>query len=613
MKKIFLPLFCLLSLVTVAQQPARIIIDTEGEVHPWSNLDVNNEASTFQFAIVSDRTGGHRPGVFPIAIDKLNLLQPEFVMSVGDLIEGYTEDEARIDREWEEFTGFIDKLEVPFFYVPGNHDYINDVMAKKWKERFGKDYYHFQYKDVLFLCLNSEERKRGAGRGYIDQPQYDYIKETLADNQDVKWTLVFMHQPLWDQEDSGMWEDVEELLKDRKHTVYVGHRHRYVRYERNDSKYFILATTGGGSGLRGPAFGEFDHVVWITMTDNGPIMANLLLDGIWDENVQTEALLKRNRELTQVDILEITPLMAKDGLFEGGELVFRFDNPADIPLEVELEVAAHDKLFIAKAPEEIEIPPNSVRKLSIPVKTDKALQASTLEVLEVEIEYTYAMENAPELSWEKEINLAPIDFMGLSYSVKPYTIDGSLGEWSGLNYKVEKPFVDADPFSHSGKKDASFDFDIAYDDDYVYMAMKVVDDEMRLSETGNLYSQDAAFIQVDARPLDKLMNGEVGRYFRDWTILAVAPSPDGSAKLFRENNLPEGIKVACQISDKGYTIEAALPIAYVKAMQGENWKHLRINAGVHDIDKEGEHDATLFWRPDWRGEDNILGSGMFRK
>ena len=87
--------FCLIifSVTITAQNPeqaAKIIIDKSGSVHPWSNLDFNNDPDNFQFAIVTDRTGGHRAGVFEDAIRKLNLLQPEFVISVGDLIEGYT-------------------------------------------------------------------------------------------------------------------------------------------------------------------------------------------------------------------------------------------------------------------------------------------------------------------------------------------------------------------------------------------------------------------------------------------------------------------------------------------------------------------------------------------
>lgn len=119
----------------------RIIIDIPTARKPWNHIHWNKSASQFQFAIVTDRTGGHRPE--PMGIQKLNLLQPEFVMSVGDLIEGYTEDPDLLNAEWKEFMGFIDSLEAPFFYVPGNHDITNAVMAKKWNELFGVSYYHF--------------------------------------------------------------------------------------------------------------------------------------------------------------------------------------------------------------------------------------------------------------------------------------------------------------------------------------------------------------------------------------------------------------------------------------------------------------------------------------
>src|SRR5947209_5979221 len=123
--------------------------------NPWNHLQLNNKNGTFRFAIVSDRTGGARPGVFDRAVEQLNWLQPEFVVSVGDLIQGNT-DLAKIDQQWQQFNGFIAKLEMPFFYLPGNHDYANKVLAKRWHEQFGRSYYHFLYKDVLFLMLNTE-------------------------------------------------------------------------------------------------------------------------------------------------------------------------------------------------------------------------------------------------------------------------------------------------------------------------------------------------------------------------------------------------------------------------------------------------------------------------
>jgi hypothetical protein len=62
--------------------------------NPVSYLRLNNAPGDFQFAVVSDRTGGHRARVFSRAVEQLNLLQPEFVVSVGDLIEGYSNDRA---------------------------------------------------------------------------------------------------------------------------------------------------------------------------------------------------------------------------------------------------------------------------------------------------------------------------------------------------------------------------------------------------------------------------------------------------------------------------------------------------------------------------------------
>src|SRR6266436_207461 len=93
--------------------------------NPWTNLRWNNDPDTFHFAIVSDRTGGHRARIFSQAVDQLNLLQPSFVVSVGDLIEGYTKDKNVLAEQWKEMHGYVNKLQMPFFYVAGNHDVAN--------------------------------------------------------------------------------------------------------------------------------------------------------------------------------------------------------------------------------------------------------------------------------------------------------------------------------------------------------------------------------------------------------------------------------------------------------------------------------------------------------
>ena len=193
-----------LSLVATSAAGEQIDAETPEAATPWTSLAANDAAEDFHFVIVSDRTGGERPGVFESALPKTNLLEPAFVVSIGDLIEGYTEDQAQIDAEWDEFEGFVERLEAPFFYVAGNHDMNNAVMAETWRERFGPSYYHFVYKDVLFLVLNSElfgmvsEPDTPVPGPWTQAEQLAFVERTLESFPDARWTIVLVHQPLWD-------------------------------------------------------------------------------------------------------------------------------------------------------------------------------------------------------------------------------------------------------------------------------------------------------------------------------------------------------------------------------------------------------------------------------
>jgi calcineurin-like phosphoesterase family protein len=257
------------------------------ERNPWNHLKLNNAADDFQFVIVSDRTGGHRPGVFSRAVEQINLLQPEFVMSVGDLIEGNKEDKAKLADEWREFQGFIERLQMPFFYVPGNHDISNKTEKGLWEEKFGRRYYHFLYRNVLF-CMMDTEDPPGAAEGRMSPDQTSYFKKVLDENRSVRWTIVSLHKPIWtaaNLEKTG-WLDVEQALAGRPYTVFAGHIHHYKRFIRNGQRYYQLATTGGSSKMRGLQYGEFDHLVWVTMKKDGPVLANLMMDGIFPEDMK---------------------------------------------------------------------------------------------------------------------------------------------------------------------------------------------------------------------------------------------------------------------------------------------------------------------------------------
>lgn len=296
-----------------------------GERVPVSEQQFQNDPANFQFVVVGDRTGGHRPGVFENAMRQVNGLLPEFVIGVGDLIEGYTEVAAELDAEWGEVEGFIDQLDMPFFYVVGNHDIGNNAMRDLWNQRKGADYYHFLYRDVLFIALNTEDPptpmsdkllagmeafKQAVAEGpeavqalmansdpameaeaerlnvvNISADQVEYVERVLAEHTDARWTLLFMHKPAW-KYDSANFERIEALLGDRAYTMFSGHYHYYEHTRRNDRDYIAMGKTGGAFHREGP--GDIDHIMWVTMTGDGPRMVNIELDGLQSLDASAE-------------------------------------------------------------------------------------------------------------------------------------------------------------------------------------------------------------------------------------------------------------------------------------------------------------------------------------
>lgn len=373
----------------------RVAVDSE--VKPWSHLTFNNNPDNFQFVVVSDRTGGARPGVFEDGVRKVNLLQPEFVMSVGDLIQGGTRDLEVIEAQWREFQSFVEQLQMPFFFLPGNHDISNEVMAEEWVKRFGQPYYHFLYRNVLFLCLNTEDPPPTK----MSAAQRDYVARVLMEHPKVRWTLVFMHKPLWDYEEDTGWRAIEDLLRDRQHTVIAGHRHNYTKFERNDQSYIVLATTGGGSKLRGRAFGEFDQVAWVTMTDQGPLLANLYLDGIWDENVRTEKMARTMRSALAGKAVMMEQMFtnalfrATSTMFPGATAQVRLANDADLPMKFSARFHSTEQVHVKPAQVERVLAPRSRETIEVRFEVSQPLPVKDLSLLTAEWSVIYEFPEVP--------------------------------------------------------------------------------------------------------------------------------------------------------------------------------------------------------------------------
>lgn len=124
---------------------------------PWTFDPAPRSDSSFTFVVISDLNGGEREGIFDVAIQQINLFNLEFILSVGDLIDGGTEDIAELANQFNSFDERAAKAKAPLFHVGGNHDLTNPIMRSHWMERYGRRYYHFLYKNVLFLIMDSED------------------------------------------------------------------------------------------------------------------------------------------------------------------------------------------------------------------------------------------------------------------------------------------------------------------------------------------------------------------------------------------------------------------------------------------------------------------------
>lgn len=411
----------------------------EDEKLPWTDKGFFNNPDNFQFAIVSDRTGGHRPGVFGKALEKINMLYPEFVMSVGDLIEGYTQDTTQLNYEWKEFHGILDSLNTKFFYVAGNHDYTNPVMADMWKEKIGPDYYHFIYKDVLFLIANSSN---GNGGVMMSPDQIAYLKEVIAQNTDVRWTMLFLHHPMWSYGDINGYDEVEAALAGRDYTVFAGHTHRYMFEVRQDANHYLLGTTGGGSSLRGPSFGEFDHISWVTMTDEGPKFANLELSGILKDDVSTRA--SREEAAKLIDASRIKPLVLSKGNKHRITLPLVNDSDRDLHYKARL-FHSHDVVY-DRSEFEVKVPARSTQHITI--NTESKRSDTILPSMEIQWQMGYAtgfMEPEFMLNGTEIVDLSPSDlntqisFPGRDIFLDDYqvTIEHPYGEGAELRYTTD--------------------------------------------------------------------------------------------------------------------------------------------------------------------------------
>ena len=175
-------------------------------------------------------------GTLREAIAKVNALPtpPSFALHTGDL--------THLSKP-EQFDTLAESLKSlrtgDIFYVPGEHDVINDNGAL-FRERFAKNargdgWYSFDQKGVHFIALVNVLNLKAGGLGSLGPDQLDWLAKDVAPLKSSTPIVVFAHVPLWTVYPEWGWgtEDSAQALASLKRfgsvTILNGHIHQTMQ------------------------------------------------------------------------------------------------------------------------------------------------------------------------------------------------------------------------------------------------------------------------------------------------------------------------------------------------------------------------------------------------
>ena len=194
---------------------------------------------------------------------------------------------------------------------------------------------------------------------------------------------------------------------------------------------------------------------------------------------------------------------------------------------------------------------------------------------------------------------------------KPVVVDGDLSDWDELPFDIQTPSeIDQAADSWTGPEDCSWRFAVEYDDDKLYVAVDVTD-ERKVYLRSNPWTQDGIEVRVDGRP-DPMRSRNRDRG-EERVIVGISPDEVLEHMLLYEELDSLGVEAIGIPSAKGHVYEMSIPISYVEQRQGTDWKRVRINIVVDDLDDPTGPMAQLWWQPNWRNPTNFEGSGTFER
>jgi predicted MPP superfamily phosphohydrolase len=245
------------------------------------NIPDNINFQDFSFVVLGDRTGGAEQEIFEQVIESTRLLNPDFIINIGDLIEGYSKIKATINNEWDSIFLNLSDLKDKFLVTPGNHDIWDSLSKAVYLERTGysNTYYNFSLGKNNFIVLDNSLQEKF---GDPDSTQLIWLHSTLSKYKKSDNIFCFMHRSFWKDAYANKSPDTFHKLFVKYGVDYVfsGHDHFYCQQIWDGITY----TQVGPSGSRLKVYyneelGGFQNFIMINVRSNNVQVKLLKPDG----------------------------------------------------------------------------------------------------------------------------------------------------------------------------------------------------------------------------------------------------------------------------------------------------------------------------------------------
>ena len=143
------------------------------------------------------------------AIDTVNKLKPDFVITGGDLVmDALNTGYGRADSLYELYAELSSRLNMPVYNTVGNHEVYGwhsdeagieghpDYGKSMYEKRIGKRFYSFDHKNWHFIVLDAIGRgEDGHYIGKVDKEQIAWLKEDMEAVDPLTPIAVSVHIP----------------------------------------------------------------------------------------------------------------------------------------------------------------------------------------------------------------------------------------------------------------------------------------------------------------------------------------------------------------------------------------------------------------------------------